>query len=658
MLAAGRKRILGGLLIAAALALPAGIKAADTYEEYIEEAWTTDGQYTSPTYYHRSELEGTQLLNGIDVSWWQGDGKGSSVSHLNWEQVHEAGIDFAFVRVGSRDTADGSIYEDTCADAHIQGALENDINVGLYIFSQALNEEEAEEEAEFVLELLDDYGWDVTMPIVMDREAGSYKRLTAGKLSKTKETNICCAFSSVISGAGYTPMVYASANWVVNYINTDRLAESGCKLWLARYNNSTDMPTGSLTYTKLSGYEYEFWQYSSAGKVDGYSKDLDVDFWYLNTDVKTKNLQMTANAADSVSLKWSKAGDAQKYRLYRYDSEQDKYVSVKSTAGKSYTDAGLAAGETYQYKVRCYWTVGGTNYYGKYSDVLTAVTLPGRVKELGAEDQTASTITLSWNKLHGADGYRVYSYNEDEDKFVKLADVTDGSLSYEVAGLSGAKEYQFKVKGFRKFEGTTYWGTNSEACAAVTKPSEAKELAADTASASAIDLSWNKVSRATGYQIYRLNADTGKYEKLATVKGNKTFDYTDSGLKSATECSYKVRAYLSYGGSNYYGAFSAVESAKTKPAKVKNLKLSTKSGTITLKWDKVPRVSGYQIYRLNTKTGKYEKVAAVKGNSTFSYKDTGLKKGTSYTYKVRAYVSYNGNNYYGSFSDAVKLKAK
>ena len=86
------------------------------------------------------------LLNGIDVSWWQGvGGKNSTKTALDWEKIHDAGIDFAFVRVASRDNAQGTLYEDTCADSHIQEALDNDINIGLYIFSQALTEEEAEE---------------------------------------------------------------------------------------------------------------------------------------------------------------------------------------------------------------------------------------------------------------------------------------------------------------------------------------------------------------------------------------------------------------------------------------------------------------------------------------------------------------------------------
>ena len=164
-------------------------KASSRYtQDFLDGSFTSKVDYTSVTYYHKSDYEDAQLLNGIDVSWWQA--KNKKTTALNWEKIHDAGIDFAFVRVASRDTSDGSIYEDTAANSHIQAALENDINVGLYIFSQALTEKEAKQEAEYVLDLADKYGWDVTLPIVIDREKGSHNRLTGGKLSKAKETAV------------------------------------------------------------------------------------------------------------------------------------------------------------------------------------------------------------------------------------------------------------------------------------------------------------------------------------------------------------------------------------------------------------------------------------------------------------------------------------
>ena len=531
-------------------------------QNFEDNSFTTDGDYTSATYYHRSDYEDYQLINGIDVSWWQAKNKTTTL--LNWEEIHNAGIDFAFVRVGSRDSSSGSIYEDTAADSHIQAALENDINIGLYIFSQALTEKEAREEANFVLNQIDKYDWDVTLPIVIDREKGSYNRLTAGKLSKTKETAVCQAFADTIVEAGYQASVYASYSWIKSYINTDDLTD--CGIWIARYNNTTTSNTKSGTAYADVPYDYDFWQYSSTSRVDGYSGNLDTNFWYKDTSIKTTGVKASAESASGpVKLSWSEAADdVTGYRVYRYDADQDKYVYLKSTTSRKYTDEDVTSGKTYQYKVRCYWTIGGTNYYGNYSSVISVTTPPAKVTEVDTETRSSTYLTLNWKKVSGASGYRIYKYNTSSKSYEKVTTISKGStVSYKVTGLSTATEYQFKVRAYKKTDTGTLWGSSSSAYKDCTKPAQTKNLKAATKS-SAVTLTWSKVARAGGYQIYRYNSKTKKYEKIATVKGNKTFSYKNTKLKKGSTMKYKVRAYKTYNGTNYYGAYSEVVSIKVK----------------------------------------------------------------------------------------------
>ena len=134
--------------------------------------------------------------------------------------------------------------------------------------------------------------------------------------------------------------------------------------------------------------------------------------------------------------------------------------------------------------------------------------------------------------------------------------------------------------------------------------------------------------------------------------------YTDCKLSAATEYSYKVRAYKNFEGTSYYGSFSNVKSQVTKPDKVQRLKASTKASAVTLKWAASENVTGYQIYRLNTKTKKYEKIATINGADKITYKNKSLKKGKTYRYKIRAYKKYNGTTYYGGFSSVSRIKVK
>lgn len=635
------------------------LRAATYTKLFLESSFTTVSDLNNSTYYHDSVYEDCEILNGIDVSWWQGGGKGSTTSKINWKKMHAAGADFAFVRAASRDTADGSIYEDTTASAHINGAQANKMNVGLYIFSQAVNSNEAVEEADYVLNLIDQYDWDIDMPIIIDREAGRMtKRLTNAKLSKAKETAVVQAFADEITSAGYKAGVYASYSWYKDKMNADDLED--CAIWIARYNNMTTSNAKSGTPYADVLCDYEFWQYSSSkpSASTGYTGNLDVDFWYKDTNVTTENLTMSKNTANTITLAWDDAGDAELYRVYRYNEDTKKYAYVATVNDTTYTDTNLQPGTNYQYKVRCVWTIGGNNYYGTYSSALTVPTLPAQVTNVRVDKQTGKTVSLAWDSVNGADGYRIYRYNSDSDSYEELDTVGADRTSYEVTGLAPACEYRFKIRASKTMNANTYWGEYSEKVVAVTKPDKVAELSARTLGASEIELTWKKSSHVTGYQIYRLDGQTGKYVKIATVEESMPASYTDCKLSAATEYSYKVRAYKNFEGTSYYGSFSNVKSQVTKPDKVQRLKASTKASAVTLKWAASENVTGYQIYRLNTKTKKYEKIATINGADKITYKNKSLKKGKTYRYKIRAYKKYNGTTYYGGFSSVSRIKVK
>ena len=635
------------------------LRAATYTKLFLESSFTTVSDLNNSTYYHDSVYEDCEILNGIDVSWWQGGGKGSTTSKINWKKMHAAGADFAFVRAASRDTADGSIYEDTTASAHINGAQANKMNVGLYIFSQAVNSNEAVEEADYVLNLIDQYDWDIDMPIIIDREAGRMtKRLTKAKLSKAKETAVVQAFADEITSAGYKAGVYASYSWYRDKMNADDLED--CAIWLARYNNMTTSNAKSGTPYADVLCDYEFWQYSSQkpSASTGYTSNLDVDFWYKDTNVTTENLTMSKNTANTITLAWDDADDADAYRVYRYHEGTGKYDYLATTSDTGFTDTNLQPGTNYQYKVRCVWTIGGNNYYGTYSSALTAPTLPAQVTNVRVDKQTGKTVSLAWDSVNGADGYRIYQYNSDSDSYEELDTVGADRTSYEVTGLASACEYRFKIRASKTMNANTYWGEYSEKVVAVTKPDKVAELSARTLGASEIELTWKKSSHVTGYQIYRLDGQTGKYVKIATVEESMPASYTDRKLSAATEYSYKVRAYKNFEGTSYYGSFSNVKSQVTKPDKVQRLKASTKASAVTLKWAASENVTGYQIYRLNTKTKKYEKIATINGADKITYKNKSLKKGKTYRYKIRAYKKYNGTTYYGGFSSVSRIKVK
>ncbi len=209
----------------------------------------------------RSEMQNLRPATGnahvgIDVSKWNGD--------IDWDKVKAEGVEFAIIRAGYRGSVTGSIVQDPKFEENMRGATAAGIKVGVYFFTQAVNEVEAVEEASAVLKLVRDYSLDY--PIFIDTEgAGGSGR--ADGLDKETRTLVCEAFCRTVSNAGIRGGVYASRNWYNNNLDMNRL--DAYYIWLAEYRSAP----------LYQGY-YQMWQHSSKGKVDGIKGNVDLDIAY------------------------------------------------------------------------------------------------------------------------------------------------------------------------------------------------------------------------------------------------------------------------------------------------------------------------------------------------------------------------------------------
>ncbi len=178
---------------------------------------------------------------------------------------------------------------------------------------------------------------------------------------------------------------------------------------------------------------------------------------------------------------------------------------------------------------------------------------------------------------------------------------------------------------------------------------------AASAGYNSVKVSWEKISGVTGYKVYRAGSKNGSYKCVKAVKGEKTTSYKDGKLTTGKTYYYQVRPYLG----KKEGAASKAVSAKPVPAKaaISSVKNSA-SKTAKITWEKVSGASGYEIYSATSKNGKYKKVTTIKKGGTVSYKNTKLKKGKTYYYKVRAYRTVNGKKVYGAYSSVKSVKIK
>jgi len=222
----------------------------DTQQDVSEEDMD-DSELTEAVHTEESSF-------GIDVSKWN--------KEIDWVKVKEAGVDFAIIRCGYRGSSTGSLVEDPYFAQNIQGAAEAGVKIGLYFFTQATNEVEAVEEASTAIMLCDNYSLDY--PIFIDTEgAGGNGR--ADGLDKDMRTRVCEAFCQTIESAGYTGGVYASKNWFNKNVDAAKLEKY--VVWLAEYK-------AAPTYEG----EYQIWQYSSKGAIDGIEGRVDLNISLLN----------------------------------------------------------------------------------------------------------------------------------------------------------------------------------------------------------------------------------------------------------------------------------------------------------------------------------------------------------------------------------------
>ncbi|MBO7320215.1 MAG: fibronectin type III domain-containing protein [Clostridia bacterium] len=235
-------------------------------------------------------------------------------------------------------------------------------------------------------------------------------------------------------------------------------------------------------------------------------------------------------------------------------------VSVKNSKGtaltkdKSYTlkySSGRTEMGEYYVKV----TLSGSKYSG--STKLYFNIVPGKAAVTAKTD--TDSVTLTWNKVTGAKGYKVYSYNPQTKKYKALKTVS--GTTYTIEKLDSATEYTYTVRAYAKAGSETIWGSHS-AVTTATAPKSVKLSSVSSGNAGKAVLKWSKLP-ADGYEIY-MAENGGKYKKIKTVTKNTTVTYTKASLKSGVKYSFKIRAYVSVDGAKVYGAYSNVKTVSIK----------------------------------------------------------------------------------------------
>lgn len=312
-------------------------------------------------------------------------------------------------------------------------------------------------------------------------------------------------------------------------------------------------------------------------------------------------------------------------------------LTIKDSEGKElkknidYTISGSAsASKIGSYEISI--TLKG-NYTGKKN--LAYKIIPAKVTSLKASTQTASSITLTWNKVSGADGYIIYNYDSSWEEYTRLATVATNTAT--ISKLSSGTTYKFVVKAYKKVGNTNFYGAISTMLSATTLPDTPKLKVSQTSNS--ITLAWGKINGASGYVVYSYDAKTKKYTRLTVVTTNKV---TFSNLSSATAYCYTVRAYRKFNNKNYYGSCTALLNTATRPDKPTGLKATQTTDSITITWNKVKGATSYTVFGELDDTG----ITTTKNSITIKH----LYSCSEYSYTVVATAKINGKNYLSTYS--------
>ncbi|WP_197029551.1 glycoside hydrolase family 25 protein [Butyrivibrio sp. AE3004] len=204
--------------------------------------------------YYGGENSNIVLTRGIDISRSQGI--------IDFVKVKESGIDFVMIRVGLRGAAEGQILEDDLFKTNIRQAQKAGLDVGVYFYSQAINDKEAVEEADFVINLLE--GYEITYPVAIELEQVNSADARTAKLTMSHYTQIAKAFCNEVENAGYSPMIAGNIRTFSELLDIRKIKTF--PVWVSYYG-----------FPQYYPYDYYMWQYSKTGKVDGIDGEVNMN---------------------------------------------------------------------------------------------------------------------------------------------------------------------------------------------------------------------------------------------------------------------------------------------------------------------------------------------------------------------------------------------
>lgn len=361
---------------------------------------------------------------------------------------------------------------------------------------------------------------------------------------------------------------------------------------------------------------------------------------------------------NAIELKWDKVDGANGYKIYRKlpsDKNYKELITLYEQTDK-YTDQTVTCGTTYQYIIRSFRYENGKTYTSGNSSAVSCKAVPPVVK-VKVASTGYNSLNVSWEKVNGATGYRIYFKKDNAKNWTTLATFENGSLtSCEHRKLTTGVNYTYTVRAYYKDGNKTIWGDFNQTGVTKKPVTSAPKLVSVTSStATNVTVKWETVSGANGYKVMR-KADGSKTWSTIGTTNSKRLSYTDKKVSCGVKYHYTVRAYRNVSKKPVLGSYNSNGlEIMTIPDKPVVSVSSANYNKLNVSWSRSNGATGYKVYR-KVVNGTYKLIRNISGGAATGFTDT-VECGTEYYYYVTAYV-INNKVEYGSFdSEAVKGKA-
>lgn len=477
----------------------------------------------------------------------------------------------------------------------------------------------------------------LTLPMTAENVNAAVSAPTNLKVTEYSDKAAKLSWSKVAGVTGY--LVYYSKD-----------NSNFTKLKTINSQSTTSYTVGGLTAGK--DYYFALISYTNInGKITKSKRtsSLKITATSSSSVPAPSNLKVAEYSNSAIKLTWTKASDVTGYYVYR-STDGKKYSKIKTLKASTtaYTNTSLTAGKKYYYSIASYKnTSTGAVAIGPKSSAVNALTISSSKLSypsgFAVKEVATDAIKLVWNKSSNASGYYIYR-SIDNKNFSKIKALPSSSTSYTNTALYLDTTYYYKIASYVNSNGSIGLSAKSPAVNAKTT-STSVSFTSKTSTSTTITLNWDYPS-ATGYQIYRLDINTGKYVKIASTSAKS---YTDKNLSSDRYYNYKVRAYLVSGGITTYSPYNSV-SVKTCLPAVKDFKaVSQTYYSVKLSWTKQNGAVNYEIYQLSPDSQVYKLITTLNSDVT-SYMVDNLTVNTTYKFRIRSVSSSKSYSDYSTLS--------